>query len=170
MMIEEIPLTLVLHNAVMVRPATVGLLGHNESFVLIGSHRILAHGVGEDFGFLPYIRVRQVVIAVVFKCKGTFRLTVRQVFQAVDAIHFKLTLAPLHFFFRGIVCKFLHVVFQFCAASGSPEDVSIAIGRQEDTGIDAADALDGLWLAGEGTFGTVCRGHTDAEAPTVFRC
>ena len=57
MVIEEVPLTLIVDDAVMVCPASVGLLGHDKSLVLVGSHGVLAHCVAEHFCLLPDVRV-----------------------------------------------------------------------------------------------------------------
>ena len=40
-MVEEIPLALVVHDAVVVGPAVVIVLSHDDTLVLIGSHRVL---------------------------------------------------------------------------------------------------------------------------------
>ena len=87
----------------VVSPATVGLFGHNQALVFVGTHRVLAHGITEHLGLLSDVRIGQIVVAVVFEGKRTFRLTVGQVFQTVDTVHFKLTVAELDLLLRCII-------------------------------------------------------------------
>ena len=111
MMIEQIPLAFVVHNAVVICPATVGMLCHYKSLVLVWSHRILAHCITENLGAVPHIRISEVVVAVILESKRTFRLTARQPFEAVHTKHLKLAVTPLDSFLRSVFGKFLHVVF-----------------------------------------------------------
>ena len=111
MMIEQIPLTFVVHNTMMICPATVGMLCHYKSLVLVWSHRILAHCITENLGAVPNIRISEVVVAVILESKRAFRLTTGQTFEAVYTKHLKLTVTPLYFFLRSVFGKFLHVVF-----------------------------------------------------------
>ena len=144
------------------------MLGHDQTFVLIGSHGMLAHGIAQDLGVIPDIRIGQIIVAVVFKGKRTFRLTVGQVFQTVDTTHLELMIAPLHHFRRGVVSQFLHVVLQFRTASGTPEDIGIAVGSQQHTGVDTIDTLNRLRLRDKRSFRTVGNSHSDAKSPTRF--
>ena len=164
MVVEQIPLTLVVDDAVMVGPTAVGLLGHNQTFVFVGTHGILTHGIAEDFGLLPDVRIGQVVPAVSLESKRTFSLTAGQVFKAVDAIHLKLTLAPLNFLLRSIIGEFLHVGLEFGTTSGSPEDVGISVGSLKHARVDTVDALDRLRFTDKRSHRAVGNGNTDAKA------
>ena len=164
MVIEQIPLALVVHNAVVVGPAAVGMLGHDEAFVFVGTHRVLTHGVAEHLGVLPHIRIGQVVIAVVLEGERAFSLTVGQVLEAVHAHHLEFALTPLHFLLRSVVGEFLHIILELGATSGTPEDIGVAVGCLQHAGVDAVDALDGLRLGNERSFGAVGDGYTNTEA------
>ena len=109
-MIEQIPLTLKVHDAVMIGPATVGMLCHDESLIFVWSHRVLAHCVCQHLGTIPHIGISKVEVAVILECKRTLSLTAWQSFKAVHAKHLELAVAPLHGFLRSVVCQFLHVV------------------------------------------------------------
>ena len=167
-MVEEIPLALVVHDAVVVGPA-VGVLGHDETFVFVGSHGILAHGVAEDFCLFADVRIGEVVPAVSLEGKRSLSLAVGQVLEAVDAHHFELALTKLDFFFWSVVGQFLHVWLQLGATARTPKDVGVAIGGLEHAGVNAIDSLDGLGLGDEWSFGTVGNGHTDTETKAFFR-
>ena len=165
--IEEIPLSLEVDDAVMVSPAAVGVFGHDDALVFIGTHRVLAHSVADNLSILPYVGICQVIVAVVFEGKRTFCLTVGQVFQTVDAHHLHLAITPLHGLLRCVVGQLLHVLLQFSAAAVAPEDVGIAVGSLQHARVDAVDALDRLRLRNERSFGVVGNGYTDGEAPSA---
>ena len=154
----------------MVGPAAVGVLGHNQALVFVGTHGVLTHGIAENLGILTHIRIGEVVVAVILEGEGTLSLTVGQVFQTVHTHHLHLTVAPLDFLLRGVVGQLLHVVFELGTAAVAPEDVGIAVGSQEHTGVDAVDALDGFRLRNERTLRTVSDGHADTEAEAIRRC
>ena len=167
-MIEQIPLTLVIDNTVVVGPTAIVVLRHNQSLILIRSHRILTHGISEYFGILPHVWVGQVVIAIVLECEWSLRLSVGQVFEAIHTRQLELTVAPLDGLRRCVVGQFLHIGLEFGTTAGTPENVGIAIRSLKHAGVYAADSLDVLRLRNERTFRTVCDGNTDAEASTIF--
>ena len=76
MVIEQVPLALVVDNAMMVGPAAVGMLGHNQAFVLVGTHWVFTHSITENLGILSDIRIGEIIVAVIFECEWTFGLTV----------------------------------------------------------------------------------------------
>ena len=166
--VEQVPLALVVHDAVVVGPAAVGVLGHDQSLVLVGTHRVLAHGVAEYFGVLPHVRIGEVVPAVGLEGKRAFSLAVGQVPEAVYAYHLHLAVAPLDGFLGVVVGEFLHVGLQLGTTSVAPEDVGVAVGCLEHARVDAVDALDRLRLRNERSIRTVGYGYTDGEASPAF--
>ena len=169
-MIEEIPLTFEVHNAVMVGPTAVGLLRHNQSLVFIGSHWMLAHGIGKHLGVFPHIWISQVKVTVVLECEWSFCLTIRQTFETVYANHFHLSVTPLDNFLWVVVSEFLHVFLEFGTASISPENVSITVRSLEYARINAIDTLDRLWFRNKTAIRTVADGHSYGKATPFLRC
>ena len=168
-MIEQIPLTLVVDDAMMIGPAAVLMLGHDETFVFVGAHRILTHGIAENLSILAYVRISKVIPAISLESERTFSLTAGQVFQTADTQHFKLAVAPLYLFLGRIVSEFLHVGLEFGTTAIAPENVGVAVGSLEHTGIDAIDALDRFWFTDERSLGTVGDSYTDTKTTAVFR-
>ena len=126
-MIEEIPLTFIIYDTVMICPAAVLVLRHYDSLVFVWSHRILAHSIAENLSILPHIRIRKVIIAVIFECKRTFGLTARKSLKAVHTYHLELTVTPSDGIPRIVFGKFLHIVLEFGTASVTPEQVCVSI-------------------------------------------
>ena len=164
MMIEEIPLSLIFDDTVMVGPASVLMLGHNDSLIFIWSHRILAHSIAENLGIFPYIRIGKIVIPVIFKCERTFSLTVRQILQAIYTDHFKLVRSPLDHLTRIIVSEFLHIVLKLGTASVSPENIGISVRCKKHTRINTVDALDRLRLTHKRALRTVCHSYSNCKS------
>ena len=125
--IEQVPLTLIVNNAVMVGPAAVGMLGHDEALILIRTHGVLTHGISQHLSVLSHIRIGEVVPAVGLEGERTLSLTVGQAFKTVHTNHLHLAVAKLHLRLGVVVGQFLHVGLQFSAASVAPEDVSITV-------------------------------------------
>ena len=126
-MIEEIPLTFVVDNTMVVGPTTVGLLSHNQALIFVRPHGILTHGVTENFSILPHVWIGKVIVAVVLESEWSFCLTIRKVFQTVDTHHLKLALAPFYFFSWGVIGKLLHVLLELGTTSIAPEYVGVTI-------------------------------------------
>ena len=126
-MIEQIPLALVIDDAVVVGPAAIVVLSHNQTFILVRSHRILTHGIAQNLRVLSDVRIGKIVVAVILESQRALGLTVGQIFKAVDAIHLKFAFAPLHFLLGRVVGQFLHVGLEFGTATCSPEDIGIAV-------------------------------------------
>ena len=163
MVIEQIPLTFVIHNTVVIGPTAVCMLSHDESLVFIWAHRILAHSISENFGVFTHIRIRKVVVAVVFKGERTFSLTTGQAFETVHPEHLKLAVTPLNSLLGIVVGKFLHIVFEFGTAPCPPEYVSVTVGCQKDTRVNSVDSLDRLRFRDEWSLRTVRYGYTHTK-------
>ena len=166
--IEQVPLALVVDNAVMVGPAAIGMLGHDETLVFIGSHGVLTHGITQHLSILSDIGVGEVVPAVGLESKRTFGLAVGQALEAVDTNHLHLAVAPFHGLLGVVVGELLHVGLQLGAAAIAPEDVGIAVRGLKHTGVDAVDALDRLLLGDERTCGAVGNGNANGKATTTL--
>ena len=162
--IEQIPLTFVVDDAVVVSPAAVVVLGHDQALVLVGTHRVLTHGVAEHFGILTDVWIGEVVVAVILEGKRSFSLTVGQVLETVHTHHLELSLTPLYFLLWSVVGQFLHVGLEFGTASCTPEDVGVAVRCLKHTGVDAVNALDRLRLRDERSLRSVCDSHADTKA------
>ena len=74
-MIEEIPLSLVVYYTMVVGPAAILMLSHDETLILIRTHRILTHCIAENFCWVSYVRIGEIVVSVVLEGKRTFCLT-----------------------------------------------------------------------------------------------
>ena len=168
-MIEQIPLTFVVDDAVVVSPAAVGMLGHNQAFVFVGTHRVLTHGISQHLSVLSDVRIGQIVVAVVLKGERSFSLTAGQTFKTVHANHFHLAVTKLDFRLGVVVGKFNHVGLQLGAASVAPENVGIAVRGLEHARVDAVDALDRLRLRNERACGTVSYGYADSKSAACLR-
>ena len=167
--VEQVPLALVVDDAMVISPTAVRLLGHDQPFILIRTHGVLTHRITKHLRILTDIRIGQVIPTVGLKGKGTLGLTVGQVFQTVDTQHLKLTVAPLDFLLGGIVSQLLHIGLELGTTACTPKDVGIAVRSLEHTGVDTIDALDGFGLTDERSLGTVSNSNTDTEATTIFR-
>ena len=154
----------------VVGPAAVIMLRHNQTLILIRSHRVLTHGIAEDLSVLPYVWIGEIVVAIILEGERPLRLTVGQVLEAVHTRQFKLAVAPLDGLRRCVVGQFLHVGLEFGTTACPPENVGITVGGLKHAGVDTADALDILRLGDERSFRTVGDGDTDAEAPAVLGC
>ena len=168
-MIEQIPLALVIDDAVVVGPTAVVVLRHDQSLILIRSHRVLTHGIAEDLGVLPHVWIGEIVVAIILEGERTLRLTVGQVFQTMDTLHHKLAISPFERICRVVVSEFLHIGLEFGTKSCSPEDISVTIGSLQYTGVDAIDTLDILRLKDERTLGTVSDSDTDTKSHAFFK-
>ena len=131
LVIEQIPLAFIVDNAVVVGPAAILMLWHDNTLVFVGPHWVLTHGIAEHFGFLPHVWIGEVVPAVGLEGKWAFGLTVRQVFQAVDTHHLHLAVAPLNGFLGIVICQFLHVGLELGTTSVAPENIGIAVGLDQ---------------------------------------
>ena len=147
-MIEKIPLSLIVYDTMVVSPATILMLSHDETLILIRTHRILTHSIAENLCIVSNIRICEVVVAVVFEGKRTFSLTTWQTFETVYAVHLKLVIAKLHLLFWCIVGKFLHVWLELSATTCTPEDVGIAVRCLKHAWVNTIDARNAcrFWL------------------------
>ena len=94
-MIEQIPLAFIIDNTVVVGPAAVLMLRHDQALILIRTHRVLTHGVAEHLSIIPYVWVGEVVPTVSFESERAFSLAVGQAFETVHTNHLHLAVAEL---------------------------------------------------------------------------
>ena len=69
--VEEVPLALVLDERVMIGPAGRRRLGHDDSLELIGSERVVAHGVCQGLGPVLNPGIGEVELAVPLEDEGS---------------------------------------------------------------------------------------------------
>ncbi len=151
-MIEEIPLTVVLYNRVMVGPAACRRFFHYSALELKRAEGIVTHCIGQSFGVLAYPGECIVVFPFALKYKGTFLEAVGQTFDS-----------------HGIGSELDHVILKLCShhASSRPVDVALAVGVDEDARVDTVDTLDRLTHRHERA-GRRCRsGNTYLESATL---
>ena len=165
--IEEIPLALVVHDAVVVCPAAVLVLCHDDALVLVWTHRVLAHCISENLSVVSYVWICEVEVAVVLECERTLSLAARKTLEAVCSDHFHLAVAPLHHLSWVVLSKLDHVVLEFCAAAVAPEDVCVSVRREEDARVDSVDALDRLRINLVWSLRIVGDCHTYCEAAVL---
>ena len=85
LMIEQIPLTLIINDTMVISPTTILMFRHDDTFVFIGAHWILTHSISKNLSILSYIRIGKIVIAIILKSKWPFCLTAGQTFKAIHA-------------------------------------------------------------------------------------
>ena len=151
----------------VVGPAAIRMLGHDQSFVLVRTHRLLTHGIGKHLGVLSYIRIGKIEVTVILEGKRTFSLTVRQTLQTVGTYHLHLAVTPFHDFFGIIVSQLFHILLELGATSIAPEDISVTIRSLKHTGVDTVDTSNRLRFRNERTFRTVGYSHTHGESTST---
>ena len=157
MMIEQIPLSLELQEAMMVSPALIGVFGHENSLEVPRSQRILRHGIGQCLRatLMAHPREGEVIPSIALEHMGAFLESLGK---------------SLHYLSLSI--QFLHVALQSCAtdAHARPIEIGLAIVVNKYRRINAAHASYGRRLAYKRSLGPRSRGHANSKAPTLFRC
>ena len=142
-MIEEVPLSLVFHDGMVIGPASILMLFHDDTFVFIRSHRLVAHGISETFGaiFFAYPRVSEVKLTISLECERTFLEAFGQSFHCMTVeLH---AVWRFSWVLQFLVSKLDEIVFQSChtQSAASPEDDILAIGGLKHTRVDACNAF-----------------------------
>ena len=151
MVIKEIPLSLIFHDAMMIGPALRRRLIHDDALERERSHRMVSHGISQRFGSIlfTYPREGEIILAVTLEGKWSFLESLRQ---------------PLYlFWFRG---KFRHVWFQLShvQTSSSPVDISLSVLIYQHTRIYAVHPLYGFPHRHKRSFRLVSNRHTYSES------
>ena len=180
--VEQVPLAFVFDQAVVVGPAAVGMLGHDDALEVPRTQRTLRHGVGQCLGGVGAIaRVAthpwegEVVPVAAAEGKRAFLETVGQALHLLSAHlhrrHLRHALATWHLDFLQFSVELLHVALQLGTANAhaAPVDVGLSVVVDQHAGVNARDAFDGLWLAGVWSLGTVGRGNADGKAAPFLR-
>ena len=174
--VEQVPLPLIFHQTVMVGPASVGVLGHDDALEIPRSEGRFRHGVGQCLGaaLLSYPGESEVVPVAPAESKGTFLEAFGQTFHLLPSHfhgrHFGHAFALRHLHLLQFAVQLLHVRLQFgpTYAHAAPVEIGLPVVVDEHAGVDAADTLDGFGLQYEGTFGIVGNSHTNREPPAVL--
>jgi len=128
MVIEEIPLSLIFHDAMMIGPALRRRFIHDDALECERSHRMVSHGISQRFGSIlfTYPREGEIIFAVTLEGKWSFLESLRQ--------------SLYQFGFRG---KFRHVWFQLShvQTSSSPVDISLSVFIYQHTRVYAMYTL-----------------------------
>ena len=154
MVIEQVPLAFVFHDRVVIGPAARGRLLHDYALERVGTHGMVAHGVGQGLGLVLHPRESEVVFPLALESEGSFLETLRQAFH-----HLRLGI-QLH-----------QVVFQpgHAQAAACPEDVSLAVAGLQNARVYAVDSRYRLVHGRERPRGTLAGGHAHGEAPSLLR-
>ena len=82
-MVKEIPLPLILGDGMVVSPATIGMLSHDDTLEIPRAKWRLRHGIGQRLSstFLPYPWESEIVPPALLESIGTFLETVGQSFH-----------------------------------------------------------------------------------------
>ena len=151
MMIEEIPLSLIFYDAVMVGPALRRRLIHDDALECERSHRMVSHGISQRFGSIlfTYPWEGEIIFAVTLEGKRTFLESLRQ--------------SLYQFGFRG---KFRHVWFQLShvQSCSSPVDISLSVLIYQHTRIYAVHTLYRFPHRHKRSFRLVGNSHTYSES------
>ena len=151
MMIEEIPLSLIFHDAVMIGPALRWRLIHDDTLECERSHRMVSHGISQCFGTIlfTYPREGEIILTVALEGKWAFLESLRQSLYRLR--------------FRG---KFHHIGFQLSHVQphASPIDICLSITVDQHTRIYAVHTLYGFPHRHKRSFGLVSNRHTYSES------
>ena len=183
-MIEQIPLSAILHHAVVIGPAFVFPLLHDDALEVPRAQWRFRHGVGQCLGgVLPVAGVAahpgegEVVPLTALEGERSFLETVGQSFHGLSAHlhrrHLGHSLVAGHLHLLQFAVEFQHVGFQTGAtdAHATPVDIRLAVVVDQHTGVDAHHTGHGLRLADKGTLRAFGHSHADGEAPArAFRC
>ena len=152
MVVEEIPLSLELHEGVVVGPALGGRLVHEHALELIRAQRVVAHAVGQALGaaLLAHPRIGEVVLAVPLEHERALGLSLRESLVQADALAVDL---------RHVGCE-----LAAAQAHAGPDQVDRAVVVLERAGVDAAGALHRVLIDREGAGRRIRHRHADAEA------
>ena len=190
--VEEIPLTLVLHDAVMGGPSHDGL--EDDALIGEGSVRIVTHGIAQVMGVAS--AVGEIILAVHLVHPGSLEEAVRiaglQRFAfLIDDDDGTGSLSELqhvvghagHAGGYGVLITFgqhggteilltdrsggfelvVAVPLQLTTPDATKIAVDLVVVVLEDAGVDAIGTNDGCGLRDEGTFGFVGHGHAKVE-------
>ena len=151
MVIEEIPLSLIFHDAMMIGPALRRRLIHDDALECERSHRMVSHGISQRFGSIlfTYPWEGEIILAVTLEGKRSFLESLRQ---------------PLYqFWFRG---KFRHVWFQLSHVQtcSRPVDISLSVLIYQHTRVYTMNSLYGFPHRHKRSFGLVGNRHTYSES------
>ena len=151
MVIEEIPLSLIFHDAMMIGPALRRRLIHDDALECERSHRMVSHGISQRFGSIlfTYPREGEIILTVALEGKWAFLESLRQSLYRLR--------------FRG---KFHHVRFQLShvQTSTSPVDISLSVLIYQHTRIYAVHTLYGFPHRHKRSFRLVGNRHTYSES------
>ena len=151
MVIEEIPLSLIFYDAMMIGPALRRRFIHDNALECKRSHRMVSHGISQRFGSIlfTYPREGEIILAVTLEGKWSFLESLRQ--------------SLYQFGFRG---KFRHVWFQLShvQSCSSPVDISLSVLIYQYTRIYAVHTLYGFPHRHKRSFRLVSNRHTYSES------
>ena len=151
MVIEEIPLSLIFHDAVMIGPALRWRLIHDDTLECERSHRMVSHGISQRFGAIlfTYPREGEIILAVTLEGKWSFLESLRQ--------------SLYQFGFRS---EFRHVWFQLSHVQtcSSPVDISLSVLIYQHTRIYAVHTLYGFPHRHKRSFRLVSNCHAYSES------
>ena len=155
-MVEQIPLSFVADNGVVVGPAFAGGLRHDDTFEYIGPQRAVTHGIGQRLGLVLHPGIGEVEPALAFKDERAFLETLRKRGVQPD----------------GASRKLREIVFHGCTGQShaGPVQVRLPVRGLQHAGIDAEDAGDGLLAGRIGSFGPIGRRYANREAVSLLRC
>ena len=151
MMIEEIPLSLIFHDAMMIGPALRRRLIHDDALERERSHRMVSHGISQRFGSIlfTYPREGEIIFAVTLEGKWSFLETIWQ------SLHSLRLRGELH-----------HIGFQLShvQTSSRPIDISLSVLIYQHTRIYAVHTLYGFPHRHKWSFRMVGNSHTYSES------
>ena len=163
----------------VVGPAAVGMLGHDDALERPGSQRPVAHGVGQRLGatLAAHPGERQVVVLAAAEHEGAFLETVGQALHGLSAHEHRTAwrgvvfVAAGHLHLAERILQLQHVVAQAGTAQSHarPVDIGLTVVVDQHAGVDARHATNRLGLADERSHGAVGSGHADGKAKACLR-
>ena len=187
-MIEEQPFAFVFHDAMVVGPAPVVMLCHDDALEVPRTKRIVRHSIGQRLRtiFLTHPGEGEVVMAFTLEGVWTFLEAVGQTFHSL-ACNANRTIGyvgivgvigigiirPSHLHLSEVfVHDFLHVVLQSCTAyaHARPIDVGLSVVVDKHAGVDARYTLDGFRFTRERTLWLFGSGYADGKASSALWC
>ena len=178
MVIEQVPLPLELHDAVVVGPAAVLVLGHDDALEIPGSQGRARHGVSQRLcpTLLPHPGEGQVIPVAPAEGEGAFLEPLGQSLHRLSAHQHRhgryAVVATGQRHLLQLAVQLCHIALQTGSANAhaAPVEVCRTVVVYEHTGVDAADATYGLLLQAERPCGRVACGYADGESPTRHGC
>ena len=87
--VEQIPLSSVFHQRMVIGPAAGRRLVHYDPLIFERSERVVTHGICQSLSVFPHPRICQIIPAITFECERALLEAFRQRFVKSDLLTFE---------------------------------------------------------------------------------